>query len=71
MGRRPFRVVQPWGQDKARQATIVSEHSTAAEAFGALDGMAAQAKRTGGRIDAIDLLVVDADGRIVGRPGVH
>jgi hypothetical protein len=28
-----FRIVQPWGRDKAREATLISEHATAAEAF--------------------------------------
>ena len=28
-----FRVVQPYGRDKAREATMMSEHATAAEAF--------------------------------------
>jgi hypothetical protein len=27
-----FRVVQPWGSDKARQATVISEHTMAEEA---------------------------------------
>ena len=31
-----FRVVQPYGRDKAREATMVSEHATAVEAFAEL-----------------------------------
>ena len=32
-----FHLVQPWGDDKSRQATIVSTHATVAEAYAALD----------------------------------
>jgi hypothetical protein len=37
-----FRVVQPWDPDKARQATLVSEHPTAAKAFAEIDRLSAQ-----------------------------
>jgi hypothetical protein len=63
----PYRVVQPWGKDKGREATILSEHLTAAEAFTAIDRLAELAKRTGGRIEDLELLVTDADGRVVSR----
>jgi hypothetical protein len=46
-----YRIVQPWGRDKGREATVISEHPTAAEAFEALDRLAEQAARTGGRIE--------------------
>ena len=32
-----FHLVQPWGDDKYSQATIVSTHATVAEAYAALD----------------------------------
>ena len=32
-----FRVVQPWGPDKAPQSTVISEHATAAKAFAEID----------------------------------
>ena len=66
-----YRVVQPWGPDKGRQATLQSEHATVAEAFAALDAMAAQAVRTGAPSNAIELIVVDDTGRQVGRPNRH
>jgi hypothetical protein len=66
-----FRVVQPWGPDKGRQATLISEHSTAAEAFAEIDRLAAQMVRTGAPSDAIELTVIDADGTIVERPDTH
>jgi hypothetical protein len=62
-----YRVVQPWGPDKGRQATLQSEHSTVAEAFAALDAISAALARTGAPSDAIELVVVDDDGRPVGR----
>ena len=65
-----FRVVQPWGPDKARQATLISEHASAAEAFAEIDRLSAQMVRTGAPNDAVELLVVDLDGRIVPRPGL-
>ena len=71
MLRLPFRVVQPWGPDKARQATPVSEHQTAAEAFGEIDRLSAQMVRTAAPSDAVELLVVDAEDRLVRRPGAQ
>jgi hypothetical protein len=58
-----FRVVQPWGPDKGRQASVQSEHATAAEAFAALDATSAAMARTGAPADAIELIVVDEHGR--------
>jgi hypothetical protein len=63
-----YRVVQPWGPDKGRQATVQSEHATAAKAFAALDAMSTQMARTGAPSDAIELIVVDDDGRQLRRP---
>jgi hypothetical protein len=67
----PFRVVQPWGPDKARQATLISEHATAAEAFREIDRLASEMVRTGAPSDAVELVVVDPDDRVVLRPKVH
>ena len=64
----PFRVVQPYGKDKARESTIISEHATAAEAFAEIDRVFSEMVRTGAPSDAIDLIVVNADGQIVPRP---
>jgi hypothetical protein len=64
-------VAQPWGPDEARQATLVKEHATAAEAFAEIDRLAAQMVRTGAPSNAIELLVVDANGQPVRRPGAR
>ena len=32
--------MQPYGRDKAREATIISQHATAAEAFAEIDRLA-------------------------------
>jgi hypothetical protein len=56
-------VVQPWGPDKGRQATLQSEHATSEEAFAALDALREQMVRTGAPGNAIELVVVDERGR--------
>jgi hypothetical protein len=43
----------------------------AADAFEAMERLAEQAQRTGGRIEVLELIVVDAEGRIIARPGVQ
>ena len=66
-----YRVVQPWGPDKGRQASVLSEHATIDEAFAAIDALCAQMVRTGAPSDAIELIVVDGDGRQVARSSSH
>ena len=66
-----FRVVQPWGPDKARQATLQSEHAAVGEAFAALDAISGKMMRTGTPSNAIELVVVDENGRQVERPDSH
>ena len=66
-----YRVVQPWGKDKGREATLISEHAMAADAFEALECIAQQADRTGGRIEDIELLVTDATRNVIRWPGVQ
>jgi hypothetical protein len=61
----PFRVVQPWGRDKARQASVVSTHQTVAEAVAAVNALKARMVQTGAPPDAVELVVVDAAHRIV------
>jgi hypothetical protein len=68
---RSFKVVQPWGRDRGREATIISEHASALEAFAALDALAERMAQTGAQSDAIALLVVDVAGNQVARPGAH
>ena len=71
MSEKRFRVVQPWGPDKAVQTTLISEHTTVAEAFAEIDHLAAQMVRTGAPSDAVELLVIDPTGRPVSRPGAN
>lgn len=66
-----YRVVQPWGRDKSREATLISEHPTAAEAFAEIDRLSAQMVRTGAPSDAVELIVVDARGGLVPRHDAH
>jgi hypothetical protein len=66
-----YRVVQPWGPDKGRQATVLSEHADTTAAFAEIDRLAAQMARTGARPETVELLVADADGHIVPRPETH
>ncbi len=68
MRRLPFRVMQPRGPGKGRQATLISEHATVAEAFREIDLLASEMVRTGPPSDALALIVVDADDRLVRRP---
>ncbi len=54
MRRLPFRVMQPWGPHKGRQASLISEHPTALEAFDAIDQLSGEMVRTGAPSDAIE-----------------
>lgn len=67
----PFRVVQPRDPDKGREATLISEHETAAEAFAEIDRLASEMLRTGAPSHAVELIVVDAADQMVPRPGAH
>ena len=66
-----FRVMQPWGPHKDRQATLISEHHTVAAAFTEIDRLSAQMVRIEAPSDAVELVVVDADDRVVRRPDAH
>ena len=63
-----FRVVLPYGRDKAREATTISGHSTAAAAFAEIDGLRAKMARRGTPANKTELIVVDAADQIVPRP---
>lgn len=65
-----FKIVQPWGADKARQSTVVSEHESADEAFHEIERLAYEMVRRGVPSDAVELIVVER-GRIVQRAGIH
>jgi hypothetical protein len=71
MAAKTVRIVQPYGRDEPREATLVSEHRTVADAFAELDRLAAQMIRTGVSPDAVRLIVVDEEGRVVSRPAAH
>lgn len=62
-----YRVVLPYGRDKARQSTVLREHATAAEAFAEIDRLRAQIAKHGGPSNAVDLIVVDANDHVVPR----
>jgi hypothetical protein len=64
----PFRVVQPWGRDKGKQSTLIASCPTAQSAFDAIDRMAEQMVKTGAPSDAVELVVLDAEDRVVRRP---
>ena len=66
-----YRVVQPYGRDKARESTVISEHATASEAFAEIDRLRAQMVRTGAPSNYVEFIVVDDAGQIVQRPGAH
>lgn len=63
-----YRVVQPWGPDKASQSTVVTERDTIEAAFAEIDRIAGQMVSTGSPSNAIELIVIDEAGRIVRRP---
>jgi hypothetical protein len=67
-----FQVVQPWGRDKLRQSTMLSQHQTAAAAFAEIDRLASEMARTGASTNAVELVVIDVVGAvIVGRSELH
>jgi hypothetical protein len=63
-----FRVVRPYGRDKAREATMISEHATAADAFAEIDRLRTQMARMGAPAHKTELIVVDTADQIVPRP---
>ncbi|MGH9254936.1 MAG: hypothetical protein ACRD3C_10245 [Vicinamibacterales bacterium] len=52
-GEAVFRIVQPYGRDRAHEATIISEHTTAAGAFAEIDRLSSEMVRTGAPSDAV------------------
>ena len=65
LGAMRYRIVQPYGRDKAREATFQSEHATVAEAFAAIDETYARMRRLGGTSTGVELIVIDEQDRIV------
>ena len=67
--RLPLLRPQPYGKDKARESTVISEHPTAAEAFGEIDDrISSEMVRTRAQSNAVELIVIDVNGQIVPRP---
>ena len=66
-----FRIVQPWGPKIAEQSTVISERATAEDAFREIDRLSAEMVRAGAPSDAIELVVIDPNLRIVKRPNTH
>jgi len=52
-----FRIVQSWGPDRSRQATLISEHASIEDAFAEIDRLSAQMVRTGAQSHAVELIV--------------
>jgi len=67
----PYSIVQPWGRDRYRQATVTSTHDTVDDAYARLDAIAAKLQRDGAPPDTLELYVVDTDRLPVARPGVQ
>ena len=67
----PFYVVQPWGRDRYRQATVTSIHDTVDDAYARLDAISEKLQRDGAAPDTLELYVVDTDRQPVTRPGVQ
>ena len=67
----PFYIVQPWGRDRYRQASVTSIHATVADAYARLDAIANKLQRDGAPPDYLELHVVDEQRQPVTRPGVQ
>ena len=65
----PFYLVQPWGRDRYRQASVTSIHGTVDDAYARLDAIAEKLERDGEPPDYLELYVVDAERQPVARPG--
>jgi hypothetical protein len=55
----PFHLIQPWGPDRYRQATVVATDDTATEAFAELDRYAEILRRDEMPPDYLEFFVVD------------
>jgi hypothetical protein len=66
-----FHIVQPFGADRTREATVVSTHASVEAAYAELDRIAARLNSHGLVGDVIELLVVGDERRSISRPGAH
>ena len=55
----PFYLVQPWGRDRYRQATVQSIHDTVDDAYARLDVIAEKLQRDGAPPDYLELYGAD------------
>ena len=67
----PFHLVQPWGRDTYRQATVMSIHATIEKAYARLDAIAEKLAQDELPKDTLELHVVDEKREPVPRPGAH
>ncbi len=66
-----FHLVQPWGDDKYSQATIVSTHATVAEAYAALDRIAEKLHQDEAPEGTLEIYVMDEGRQPAPRPGAQ
>ena len=66
-----YHLVQPWGRDTYRQATVLGSHATAKEAYAQLDSIAAKLARDAVPEDYFEIYVVDGQRQPVPRPDAH
>ncbi len=66
-----FHLVQPWGDDKYSQATIVSTHTTVAEAYAELDRIGEKLHQDEAPEGTLEIYVVDEGRQPVSRPGAQ
>ena len=64
----PFYLVQPWGHDRYRQATVQSIQHTIDDAYARLDAIAEKLLRDGAPADYLELPVVKAPLHSTGAP---
>jgi hypothetical protein len=69
--RAPFLIVQPYGRDVTREATVVRVCPTVEAAFDAVDTISERMRQTGAPSNAVELIVVDSNRKRVLRPGAH
>ena len=67
----PYYLVQPWGRDRYRQATVVGIHETVTDAYDALDAIAEKLHRDSAPDGYLEIYVVDEERQPVIRPGVQ
>ena len=57
----PYYLVQPWGRDRYRQATVMGIHKTVRDAYDALDEIAETRQRPDVPDDWLKIHVVDEE----------